>query len=242
MGKVMFFQREEALGGFFMRIDLGRMEVEGGWPEEQGSWRSVRRKVDWFEVAKENKIGLSGPIWRAFEDFVEAIVGGWKRMGIWTKMKWGWSRLAGMSGGLWKKRWERKADRKGYDRAGGDIGKNHTLERGGIGHVRLGESHIQLWQGKGWWVHDERNDRKDGNRKPNQGRCSILGVCFWGDSGNVLLCCWIADGSVRGVDAEDIEESGKVVPEGGNELGDLVRSYCVWEAKTGNPRWTRSYL
>ncbi len=30
MGKVMFFQREEALGGFFMRIDLGRMEVEGG--------------------------------------------------------------------------------------------------------------------------------------------------------------------------------------------------------------------
>jgi hypothetical protein len=30
MGKVMFLQREEALGGFSLRIELGRMEVEGG--------------------------------------------------------------------------------------------------------------------------------------------------------------------------------------------------------------------
>jgi hypothetical protein len=29
-GKVMFFQREEALGGFFLSIELGRIEVEGG--------------------------------------------------------------------------------------------------------------------------------------------------------------------------------------------------------------------
>jgi hypothetical protein len=39
---------------------------------------------------------------------------------------------------------------------------------------------------------------------------------------------------VCGVDGEDAEESEKVVPEGGIELGVPVRSYCVWEAKTGN--------
>jgi hypothetical protein len=38
-----------------------------------------------------------------------------------------------------------------------------------------------------------------------------------------------------GVDVGNVEEMGKISPEGGNKLMSAVRCGCVGEAKTGNP-------